>query len=404
MLKKSFILSGLLIVTTSSIQAKNIDDVVTETLNQNYSIKALESSIDITKEQIELSTKWKNPTLSIGATDIQLNDITTRDKEPMQAHFIGFSQTIPVGEKLEIQKSIAQDEYQISKYEVLDKKLQLKSKIYQYIYNIKLLEERLSLFEKYKVNTLNLEKLLKELYKYNRANQAQILKTQIMTQELNLKSQNLKAMINTLNLKLEQITYTKQENIDFDNRLKNITLYNNVEKHPKLLSIKQSSKKFENLSKLEIEKKYSDVNMNLTYFQRDSKYEDYVNISFAIPLSIRGSEDIKSRKAKFKAVEINHKYNDMKLTFENKLKTFQQNINDAHISYNIIKKNILPKFNQLEKTIETYNSFSSYKNMDSKALINNLNEIIKYELKAIDEKQKYFTALASSLYFNEEIE
>ena len=400
MLKKSFILSGLLIIT-SSMLAKNIDDVVKETLNQNYNIKALESSIDIAKEQIDLSTKWKNPTLSFGATDIQLDHISKRDLEPMQAHFIGISQTIPLGDKLQVQKKIAFDDYEISKYEVEEKKLQLESNIYEYIYNIKLLEERLKLFEKYKSNTSKLEKLLKELYKYNRANQAQILKTQIMNQELNLKSQNLQTMINTLNLKLEQITYSKQENIEFDNRLKNITLNKNVENHPKLLSILQTSKKFGNISTLEKEKKNSDIKVNLAYFQREAR-EDYINLSFAIPLSIRGSEDIKSRKAKFKAMEISHKLEDMKLTFKNKIKTFQQNMDDAHIAYNIIKKDILPKFNQLQKIIENYNSFSSYKNMDSKALINNLNEIIKYELKTIDEKQKYFTALAKSIYFTKE--
>ena len=403
MLKKSFIYSGLLVLTISSMYAKSIDDVVVETINQNYSIKALESSINIAQEQIELSTKWKNPILSLGATDIQFDDITKRDLEPMQAQFIGISQVIPIGDKLKIEKKIAQDDYQISKYEVEDKKLQLKSKIYEYIYNIKLLEERLKLFEKYKSNTKKLEKLLKELYKYNKANQAQILKTQIMNQELNLKSQNLQTMINTLNLKLEQITYSKQENIEFDNKLKNIKLNENTETHPKLLSILQVSKKFDNISTLEKEKKNSDIKVNLAYFQRDSKYEDYVNISFAIPLSVRGSEDIKSRKAKFKAMEISHKFKDMKLTFENKIKTFQQNMDDAHITYNIIKKDILPKFNQLQKIIENYNSFSSYKNMDSKALINNLNEIIKYELKVVDEKQKYFTALSKSIYFTKEI-
>ena len=61
------------------------------------------------------------------------------------------------------------------------------------------------------------------------------------------------------------------------------------------------------ISELEKEKKNSDIKMNLTYFQRDSKFEDYVNISFAIPLSIYGSEDIKAKKAKFKEIELNHK-------------------------------------------------------------------------------------------------
>lgn len=401
MLKNLFILIGLLV--TSSMFAKNIDDVVKETLIQNYTIKALESSLKNAKEQIYLSTKWTNPVFLFGATDIQLKDIEKRDLEPMQAHFVGISQTIPLGNKLQIQKKIAQDDYEISKYEIEDKKLQLESKIYEYIYNIKLLEERLSLFEKYKLNTLKLEKLLKKLYIHNKATKAQILKIQILNHELNLQSQNLQTIINTLNLKLEQITYTKIENVEFDNRLKNITLNKNIETHPRLLLIKQTSKKFKNISEFEKEKKNSDIKVNFSYFQRDNKFEDYVNLSFAIPLSIRGSEDIKSRKAKFKAIEASHKFEDMKLTFENKIKTFEQNIEDANASYNIIKKDILPKFNQLQKIIENYNSFSLYKNINSKALINNLNEIIKYELKAVDEKQKYFTALAKSTYFTKEL-
>ncbi len=333
MLNKSLVLTSLLV---SSMFAQNIDDVVTKTLNQNYTLKALENSINITKEQIALASKWKNPTLSFGATDIQFDDVTKRDLEPMQAQFIGLSQTIPLGDKLEIQKKIASDDFEISKYAKEDKKLQFKSKIYEYIYNIKLLEERLSLFNQFKSNTKKLENLLTELYKYNKANQAQILNTQIMYQELNLKSQKLQTMINTLNLKLEQITYKKIEDVDFDSNLKDIKLSEEINNHPKILTLLQTSQKFNSISELEKEKKNSDIKMNLAYFQRDSKYEDYVNISFAIPLSIYGSEDIKSRKAKFKEIELNHKLEDMKLTFKNKIKTFQQNIDDSLITFNII--------------------------------------------------------------------
>ena len=400
MLNKLIVLTALLI---SSMFAQNIDDVVRNVLTKNYTIKALENSINITKEQIALATKWKNPSLSFGITDIQFDNITKRDLEPMQTQSIGLSQIIPLGNKLEIQKKIAKDNFEISKYAKEDKKLQFKSKIYEYIYNIKLLEERLTLFNQFKSNTKKLEDLLEELYKYNRANQAQLLNTKIMYQELNLKSQKLQAMINTLNLKLQQITYSKIENVYFDSKLKSKKLLEEIDKHPKILTLIQTSQKFNSISQLEKEKKNSDIKMNLSYFQRDSKFEDFVNISFAIPLSIYGSEDIKSKKAKFKEIELNHKLEDMKLTFKNKVKTFQQNIDDALITYNIIKKDILPKFNQLQKIIENYNSFSSYKNMDSKALITNLNEIIKYELKAIDEKEKYFTALAKSTYFTKEI-
>jgi len=403
MLKRSFVLGSLLISFTSSVYSKSIDDVVKNTLNQNYTIKSLESSINTTKEQIKLASKWENPILTFGANDIQFDDIGKRDIEAMQAQFIGFSQTIPIGDKLEIAKKIAKDDYKISQYTIEEKKLQYKSKIYEYIYKIKLLKEKLSLFKKFKSNTIKLENLLTQLYKYKKANQVQILNTKIMIQELNLKSQKLQTIINTLNLKLEQITYSKVEDIDFDSKLKRVLLSKDIESHPKILALLQRSKKQNNISQLEIEKKNSDIKMNLTYFQRDNKFEDYVNIAFAIPLSIYGTEDIKSKKAKFKTVELNHKLEDMKLTFKNEIQTYQQNMDDAIITFNIIKKDILPKFNQLQKVMENYNSHSSYKNMDSKALISNLNEIIKYELKAIDEKEKYFNALAKSYYFNKEI-
>ena len=259
------------------------------------------------------------------------------------------------------------------------------------------------LFDEFKSNTLKLEELLKQLYKYNKASQIQILNTQIMTQELNLKSQKLKTMLNTINLKLEQIIYEKTENININTSIKEVKLLPNINTHPKILSLNQESKKQDNISILEKQKKNSDVMLSFDYFQRDSKYEDYVNIALSIPLSIYGSENIKAKKAKIKTVEINHKLQDTILSFENKIQTYQSNIDDSIKTLNIINQNIIPKFNHLQKVLESYNSYKASKMIDSRSLINNLNEVIKYKLKAIDEKEKYFQALSKSMYFTKEI-
>ena len=405
MIKKTLLLSFVFFANHLLLNAQTIDNIVENTFNNNYSLKALEESIKSTKEEIKLSSKWKDPTLTFGITDIQFDDITRRDIEAMQSQFIGFSQVIPMGNKLKIKKEIASNDYEISRFLIEEKKLQYKSKIYEYIYKIKLIEEKLSLFNEFKSNTIKLEKLLVQLYKYNKASQVQIINTQIMYEELNLKSQNLQTLLNTIKLNLEQITYEKIENIDIDTSIKNIKLPTNIQSHPKILSLIQRSKKQDNISILEKEKKNSDINVSLTYFQRDEKFNDYVNIAFAIPLSIQGREDIKSRKAKIKTIEINHNIQDMKLTFENMIKTYQQNIDDSILTLNLINNNIIPKFNHLQKVLETYNSFTSSSSLliDSKSLVNNLNEIIKYKLKAVDEKDKYFNAIAKSMYFTKEI-
>jgi len=398
MLKKSLILAFVLLSVSFS---QTIEEIVAKSLEKNYSFKALENGIAIAKVQIDLSTKWQNPILSFGATDIQFEDTIKRDKEPMQGHFVGISQVIPMGDKLEISKKIALNDFKVSKLQVAEKQLDFKSKIYEFAYNIKLIEERIFLLDELKNNTKKLEDFLKELYKYNKATQVQILNAQILYKELKLKQQQLQTNLKTTKLKLEQLTYEKIDSIEFDTKIKEINILKTIDNHPKILQILETQNKFENISSLEKEKKHSDIKVSLTYFQRES-YNDYVNLSIAIPLAVRNSEELKSRQAKYKSQKIKNSLEDMRLKFKIQIETLQQTINDSLQTYKIIKNDILPKFLQLQKTLENYNSFSSFENIDTKALIKNQNEIIKYKLDAISEKQKYFTSLAKSYYFNEE--
>lgn len=399
MLKQSLTLILLSSLLTSSIYAKEVKQVVNEAINTNSSLQALEQSILLAKEQIDLAGKWQNPILNFGANDIQFDDISKRDLEPMQAQFIGLNQMIPIGDKKELEEEIARDDYELSKLVLADKKLELESKIYEYIYNIKLVEERVALFSKLKQNIAELQKLLEEFYKYNKASQIDILKVQTLYDELDISEQKLNNNLRVFKLQLEQLTYTKFKDIDISTELEKVTLVNNIDLHPKILQIEKNIEKFNTTSKFEEEKKNSDINFGVKYFQRDSKYEDYINISVAIPLSVYGSEDIKARKAKFKANEYKNLLQDSKLKFTNQIKILQDNIDNAFYSYKKLNESIIPKYNQIQKTLESYNRFSSLKQIDSKQLIRNLNELIKYKLKAIDEKQKYFTNLSNSIYF-----
>ncbi len=399
MLKQSLTLILLSSLLTSSIYAKEVKQVVNEAINTNSSLQALEQSILLAKEQIDLAGKWQNPILNFGANDIQFDDISKRDLEPMQAQFIGLNQMIPIGDKKELEEEIARDDYELSKLVLADKKLELESKIYEYIYNIKLVEERVALFSKLKQNIAELQKLLEEFYKYNKASQIDILKVQTLYDELDISEQKLNNNLRVFKLQLEQLTYTKFKDIDISTELEKVTLVNNVDSHPKILQIEKNIEKFNTTSKFEEEKKNSDINLAVKYFQRDSKYEDYINISVAIPLSVYGSEDIKARKAKFKANEYKNLLKDSKLKFTNQIKILQDNIDNAFYSYKKLNESIIPKYNQIQKTLESYNRFSSLKQIDSKQLIRNLNELIKYKLKAIDEKQKFYTNLANSIYF-----
>lgn len=400
MLKKSLV---LIVLVSIYSKAQTIENIVQNVLAKNYSLKAIQSSIDSLKEDIKLSSKWDNPVLSFGATDVQFEETFSRDKEAMQAQFIGITQNIPIGDKLKIQEEIATDELEISQYELKDKRLQLKSNIYEFAYNIKLLEERLRLIDEFKSNNKKLHSLLNELYKYGKSTKMQILENELALKELNLNSLKINTLLETMKLKLQELNYEKIENIEFKTDINPITLDINIEKHPKILQIEQRKEKLLKVSDLEKEKKYSDLKMNLTYFQRDEKFNDYVNISFAIPLSLNGAEDIKSVKAKYKSMQENQILSDSKIKFSTQIKNLQQNINDSITTFRFIENEIIPKYYEVQKVLENYNSHMLYKNFDTKALINNENEIIKYKLKAIDEKEKYFNSLAKLEYFKQDL-
>lgn len=396
MLKKSLVSS---IILSSLLNAQTIENIVNNTLNNNASLKAIESSIEASKEQIKLSHKWSNPIISFGATDIQFEDTLNRDKEAMQAQFVGITQTLPLGKKLEIEKDIAINEYDISKYQFYDKQLQLKSSIYEYSYNIKLLEERFNLITEFISNNNKLHSLLTKLYEHDKATKIQIIENELLSKDLKLKSQNIKTLIQTMKYKLQELSYENIETIDFITDLKKLNFKANINNHPKILELEKTREKFIKQSNLEKEKKYSDLKMSLTYFQRDKKFNDYMNLSFAIPLSVFDTENIKSAKAKFKSMETNHKIEDLKIRFLTQIKNLEQKINDSIVTFNIIHEEILPKYYEMQKILENYNSYNAYKNFDTKSLIKNQNEIIKYKLKAIDEKENYFSSLAKLQYF-----
>merc|ERR1711916_240042 len=83
---------------------------------------------------------------------------------------------------------------------------------------------------------------------------------------------------------------------------------------------KEFSTKFNTLSKYE-KAKNSDWKVNVAYFNRDSKYEDYANISVNIPLSFYDTEDTKSIKAKLKSQEAMSKHDNLKQKFKMSTKT-----------------------------------------------------------------------------------
>ena len=383
-------------LTVCLLSAVTIDELVKNTNENNYDLKSIDKSIEVANHQISLSKKWQNPTLSLGLNDLWLNDLSSRDKEAMQASFIGLSQVIPTGSKLEIKEKIAQKDRNIQILNLEDKKLELESKVYEYVYTILLLEKKYNLLESYEQNIKKLEALFTSLYKYQKVTQNEILNSQISALDIGLQKQNLKNMIDNSYLKLEQITYTKIDKIDENIDIKKINLLTINQEHPKFKTLEEMANKSKNMADLEAEKKIPDLMLNVAYFQRDSKFNDYVNVSVSFPLPIYDTENTARLQAKMNMNETNDKLEQLKHNFSMQSEILKNSLNSSYTNYNLIEEKIIPIKEKIQKNIEAYNSFDKIKPQES---IKNLNELISYETKAIDELQKYYEAYSALLYF-----
>jgi outer membrane protein TolC len=393
MLKRILLSSSL---TISLLSATTIDELVKNSFENNYDLKSLEKSINIANHQISLSKNWQNPILSFGLNDLWINDLSSRNKEAMQASFVGISQVIPTASKLDIKESIAKNDKNIKIEDLEDKKLELESKIYEYAYDILISEEKYKLLDSYEQNVKKLESLYTSLYKYQKATQNEILNSQISSLNINLEKQKLKNMIDNFYLKLEQITYLKIDHIDEKINIKKIDLLLDNPEHPKFKVLEESAKKSNEIARLESAKKIPDVQVSLAYFQRDDKFNDYVNVAVSIPLPIYNTENVAKLQAKIDANETNDKLEQLKHNFLLQTQMLKNSLNNSYENYKLIQQEIIPLKQKIQKNIENYNSFELIKPQES---ISNLNELISYETKALDELQKYYENYSQLLYF-----
>lgn len=387
-----------LTLCTSLSFAVSIDEIVSNSLQNSSDLRSLNHSIKVANENIKLASKWSDPVLSLGFNDIHFDEPFKRDKEAMQASFIGLSQVIPTNGKLEIKEKIALKDMQIKTLVLENQKLKLKAKIYELAYSILVLENKLKLLDEYKKNIKTLEFLSKSLYEFGKTTQNEVIDAKVLFFKVEIQKQKLKNLIDNLYLKLEQISYMKIDEISQNdiNKLKKLVLNMNSDEHPILKQEYIKSKKYIYLSKLEKAKQIPDIKVNMTYFNRDSKFEDYANISVNIPLTINNTQKLNSLKAKFESNKVTSKLDDTKRVLQTELKTYVNSANSAFLNYKLIKKQILPLKKKIQKNLENNNSFSKVK---PEALIKNLNELISFEIKALDEKFEYFSNYAKTKYY-----
>ncbi|MEV9499252.1 TolC family protein [Aliarcobacter butzleri] len=378
----------------SLLGAVSIDELVNDSFEKNYDIKSLEKSIEIANHQIAIAKNWENPMIAFKTNEIMFDKPLSNQKE----YGVELSQAIPIGKKLDIEENIAKNDRNIQIYSLEDKKLELESKIYEYSYNILIFEKRYELLNTYQKNLKKLENLNTLLQKYEKVTLNEVIDSQISSLDLKLEQENLKNSIDNLYLNLEQITYKKVDSITQNLDIKRIDkekATSNLSSHPQVKTLEENSTKYSQMASLEDAKKFSSVTVSLEYMQ--NKEQDYANVTVAIPLPIYKTENVNRIKAKLNANETNDKLDSLLHNLSLETQIYVNNLNQNVRNYEVIQKEIIPLKQKIQKNIENYNSFEKSNPQDS---IKNLNELITYELKALDEVQKYYENYSKLIYYS----
>ncbi|MFX4252228.1 TolC family protein [Aliarcobacter butzleri] len=378
----------------SLLGAVSIDELVNDSFEKNYDIKSLEKSIEIANHQIAIAKNWENPMIAFKTNEIMFDKPLSNQKE----YGVELSQAIPIGRKLDIEENIAKNDRNIQIYSLEDKKLELESKIYEYSYNILIFEKRYELLNTYQKNLKKLENLNTLLQKYEKATLNEVIDTQISSLDLKLEQENLKNSIDNLYLNLKQITYKKVDSITQKLDIKRVDkekATSNLSSHPQVKTLEENSTKYSQMASLEDAKKFSSVTLSLEYMQ--NKEQDYANVTVAVPLPIYKTENVNRIKAKLNANETNDKLDSLFHNLSLETQIYVNNLNQNVRNYEVIQKEIIPLKQKIQKNIENYNSYEKSNPQDS---IKNLNELITYELKALDEVQKYYENYSKLLYYS----
>jgi len=389
----------LLTLTLSTLlYGQSLETLLEKVKEQNLLLSQSKERIMIRQEEVELADSWDNPSLSIGANDLLIDDISARDREPMQTHFITLSQKIPTAGKNGLKKSVALVNRDISDTSYHDSVLKVLSQVSGYAYKVAIIDKKLILIAQYQKNVSRVKQLHQKRFEIGKSPQSAIEKSKILAQKLIIKKRKLLTMKRALLYKIEQLCYEKVSSIELSLEMDK-HLQMDIEKHPIMIEKNLLVTKSKEQLKLQRARKVPDVKLAFGYFQRQDR-SDYLALNASFSLPIRGKEEHEIKIALLKESQAKRALKAKAFTLKREVDILQELMVDSLANYSVIKKEILPKQRYihalLEKEIFTKNSSTT-------VLLENLNESIMLELEAYSEMESYFAAYTRLLYFQGDI-
>lgn len=370
-------------------------EVFEKALERSPTILAKQEKILASRQTITSETTYKNPIITIGANDLLLNEkFLKRDLEPMQTQFIGITQEFETFGKLSLKEAILRADTLILEYELEDLKLDLYKKTALSVEKISIFSALVDMLEQKKSN---LEMLL-EYYEKS----VSVADSFKMSVEIQKKIFVVEDKILEIKDKLESFKneFKYLTNQDYSSLqivgISDEFFQDDIKKSPKYKIFEVKTKQLEFQNRLEERKKYSNINLNVSYNYRE-KFDDYLSLSASFALPIYGTEDAKVKKTQHLISENIQKEDNY---MQNAAMLFQNNYKRMEYLSQRVKN--LDAILQKYKELNAYDKSNIKNSVMLEKNIENENLLLDLEIEKLKYKLDIKTALFELFYLTKE--
>jgi outer membrane protein TolC len=381
-------------VCTVALYGESIEGLLQKLKQQNLLLQESQDYIEIAKVRAEFADTWQNPSLTLGANDLLLEDFTARDIEPMQTHYITLSQKIPTAGKKHLKKRIALMDKELADLSYHDRYLQLQSQLMDDVYQVAIVDKKLALIKKYQQNVAKLKRLYVRNFKIGKSTQSSIQKSKILSQKLIVKKQRLRTKKHQLLNHMEKLVFDRVGGVEVALKMDQ-SLDVQIENHPIMIALALKVKRAKERVKLKRAFKVPDIKVGVGYFQRVDR-SDYLSFNAGVSLPFRGKEEREVEIALLELHQAQTLFTSKRFMLQKEVEILKKRLKDAEKNYTLIYNQILPNQRYIQKLL--HNELFT-KNISIAKLLENLNETISLELEAYDALANYFRVLSKLHYF-----
>ena len=382
-----------LMLSFGIIYADNIQQLIKKGIESHPSLYSIEKLLSAMDEKISLSQNFDNPDLSFTINDMQFENLSRRDLEPMQYQSINFKQKFPWFGKLDARKKYTQAQKSVIFDSYTAAKIKLAEEIRMTAYTIKEIEDRIHIVNQY----IELSKQNIDLYNSYASTQSKShtssMNASLLLTKVQIKAASYKAILKSQKAKLKYLVQSKVDTISDRLKIKKpkklhyyLAKLENNPLYQRTLSQKyvaEANREIQNLDKT------PDPYVKIGYFNR-ADYNDYASITIGASMPLYGSEELKTEVAHKEALAAASASLDYKSSLISDIETMYAKLIEAYTIYNILEYETLP---QLEHMFELTQA-SIQQGGDLFAYTNLLEQQLDLEEESISIKAEYFRTQA----------